>query len=166
MAGEVYSSRLPWVWVVEILARSHEVDAAILHDLITRMPKFSGDLEKEAREMIAWRCLESLFDPANGFKNDNPPSLQSKDRFDVSECCENVLQCILRETLLCTLEQLKDTILQGSHPLVMALKNFNGLIVQNQHNERILPDGDDIIVPPSRHDGFGVNGRPLLQEKT
>ncbi|GMH28359.1 hypothetical protein Nepgr_030202 [Nepenthes gracilis] len=155
MATEASASRLPWVWVIEALSRCHQVDATILYDLITGMPRVSGDLEKEVREMVTWRCLESLFDPVNGLKNDCHPSLWSKIQLDSSESAETVLESILQETSAsnlrnagpdlsnrdvlsfierkkaclprCSLEQLKDAILQDTHPLAAALKEISGL---------------------------------------
>ncbi|GAB4843839.1 hypothetical protein Ancab_013801 [Ancistrocladus abbreviatus] len=172
MAAEASStSRRAWFWVLEILARSDEVDAAVLYDFIARMPQLSGDFGKEAREIVAMRCLESLFAHVNGLETDIQPSEQSEAAFNSSECCENVLQRILKETSLSNLrktgpdhlnpdvrsfmkdkkaylprpalEQLKDTILQGVDPLAAALKRSSGLTVQNQCHQRILLNGVD-----------------------
>ncbi|KAK9266112.1 hypothetical protein L1049_017790 [Liquidambar formosana] len=94
--------------------------------------------------MIALRCLEGVFGPSNEITNDIPSAPDLKIGFNSSESCEDVLQRILREMSIsnlrmagpellkwdvrpfimhkrtclpkCALEQLKDGILEGTHP--------------------------------------------------
>lgn len=65
-------------------------------DVFEMNPKLPDDLGEHANEMVAFRCLASLFDSSTCAQS------QSKDvdsiiEFDSSESCEYVLQCILDE---------------------------------------------------------------------
>ncbi|KAF5474109.1 hypothetical protein F2P56_006040 [Juglans regia] len=146
------ASSLAWIWVIEALASFKEVDVSILHDLIEMVPELPDNLGKNMREMLALRCLEVLFGPSNGITKDGCSSLASKVGFDMSKSCEDVLEHIVQETSLSdlkmaglelsncnahpfiihkracmpklALQQLKDSLLDGSHPYVDTLKHM------------------------------------------
>lgn len=148
-------SSLLWLWIIEYLASFKEVDTSILHDLIETAPEIPDDLAKVTREMVALRCLEDLFGSSDKVNNDGLSCTENKVGFALSESCEDVLQQILQETsasdlniagpeLLkwdvhpfimhkralmpkCALQHLKDTILEGTHPLAASLKESSGL---------------------------------------
>ncbi|KAL2472736.1 uncharacterized protein Fot_48472 [Forsythia ovata] len=166
------TSSLPWIWIVETLASSSQVDESLLYDLVKKTPEISSDLGKNARELVSLRILERLF--VIGARNENPVSLSSsstKIGFDPLESCEAVLERISRKTSVqnliesgldtskwdvqpfiahkrsnspkCTLQQLKDAILTGGHPLLSSLKEKSGLAVRNQPEHRLSADDGD-----------------------
>ncbi|GLT96073.1 hypothetical protein SLE2022_137220 [Rubroshorea leprosula] len=183
-------SSLPWLWIIEYLASFEQVDTDILHDLIERAPDLPDDLGKNTRERVALRCLEVLFNPIDRLANDVTPA--SRVCFDLSQSCEDVLQCILQEKSVsdlkntrpellrwdlypfimhkratlpkCALEELKDTILSRCHPYAAALKEISGLV----HNK--TPDG--IIVSNDHHNALtlrlceGRNNGQTVPEKS
>lgn len=53
------------------------------------------NLGEETNEMVAFRCLASLFDYSNS-------DAESKIEFDSSHSCQHVLQCILDEVTVTT----------------------------------------------------------------
>ncbi|XP_041024314.1 uncharacterized protein LOC121264966 isoform X2 [Juglans microcarpa x Juglans regia] len=146
------ASSLAWIWVIEALASFKEVEVSILHDLIEMAPELPDNLGKNMREMLALRCLEVLFGPSNGITKDGCSSLASKVGFDMSKSCEDVLEHIVQETSLSdlkmaglelsecnahpfiihkracmpklALQQLKDSLLDGSHPYADTLKHM------------------------------------------
>ncbi|XP_041026503.1 uncharacterized protein LOC121266761 [Juglans microcarpa x Juglans regia] len=148
-----------WIWVIEALASFKEVDVSILHDLIKMAPDLPDNLGKNMREMLALRCLEVLFGPSNGITKDGCSSLASNVGFDISKSCEDVLEHIVQETSLSdlkmagpelskwdarpfiiykracmpklALQQLKDSLLDGSHPYADSLKVRSGLPLTN-----------------------------------
>ncbi|XP_059462339.1 uncharacterized protein LOC132191381 isoform X2 [Corylus avellana] len=169
-----YTSKLEWIWVIEALASFKEVDISILHDLIEIAPELPHNLGRNMREMLALRCLEGLFGPSNGITNASCSAPASKVCFDFSKSCEDVLQHIVHETspsdlrtagpeLLkwdvrpfiihkracmpkLALQQLKDSILDGSHPYTDCLKEKSGLAFTNAiltesdpHDGNLLP---------------------------
>lgn len=68
---------------------------SLFPELVETAPKF--DLGKNAKEMVALRCLEGLFAPNDGVVTNNVPASQgSKIRFELSASCEDVLQQILQ----------------------------------------------------------------------
>ncbi|KAL2472769.1 uncharacterized protein Fot_48505 [Forsythia ovata] len=133
------TSSLPWIWIVETLASSSQVDESLLYgtgDLVKKTPEISSDLGKNARELVSLRILERLF--VIGARNENPVSLSSsstKIGFDPLESCEAVLERISRK--------LKDAILTGGHPLLSSLKEKSGLAVRNQPEHRLSADDGD-----------------------
>lgn len=64
-------------------------------------PAISGDLGKDAKEVVSLRILESLF-PQTGDEAvvDADAGQNGKITFDSSERCEDVLNKILREVIL------------------------------------------------------------------
>ncbi|XP_059462343.1 uncharacterized protein LOC132191382 isoform X2 [Corylus avellana] len=154
-----YTSKLAWIWVIEALASFKEVNFSILHDLIEMSPELPHNLGRNMREMLALRILEGLFGPSNGITNDSCSAPASKVGFDLSKSCEDVLQHIVHVTsqsglrtagpeLLkwdvrpfiihkracmpkLALQQLKDSILEGSHPYTDYVKEKSGLAFTN-----------------------------------
>ncbi|RXH81131.1 hypothetical protein DVH24_005045 [Malus domestica] len=82
-------------WAIEALASFKQVDASLLHDLIAMAPTLPEDTGNNAKEMVALKCLESLFSPCNVMSSDVPSSQHSKIGFNLSETCENVLKRIV-----------------------------------------------------------------------
>lgn len=160
------NSSLPWLWIIEFLAGLKEVDASLLQEMIKRTPEFSDDLGKNAREMVSLRCLEGLFISSSDEITDPNPStdVDSKIKFDHSERIEDVFQRILDEMSLANLkvggpelekydvhpfvmhkktslrknalQQLKETILDGTHPSSAFLMERSGLVPINRCDRR------------------------------
>lgn len=175
-------SSLPWLWIIEYLASFKEVDTSILHDLIEMAPEFPDDLAKVTREMVALRCLEDLFGSSDKVNNDGLSSMEKKVGFALSESCEDVLQQIIQETsasdlkiagpeLLkwdvhpflmhkrasmpkCALQQLKDTILEGTHPLAASLKESSGLMCVSECGTARVGDFDHNAQPMSEKENL------------
>ncbi|GLT88216.1 hypothetical protein SLE2022_062510 [Rubroshorea leprosula] len=165
-------SSLPWLWIIEYLAGFKQVDTNILNALIERAPDLPGDPGKNARERVALRCLEELFGPIVRLAGGVTPA--SRVRFDLSQSCEDVFQCILQESSVsdlknprpellkwdlypfimhkratlpkCALEE--DTILSGTHPYAVALKEISGLVSNNE------PDG--VTVCDDHHNALAL----------
>lgn len=162
-----YTSELPWIWVIEALASFKEVNFSILLELYEIAPELPHHLGKNMREMLALRCLEGIFGPRNGITNDACSCPASKVAFDLSESCLDVLQRIVHETLpsdlktagpdllkwdvhpflahkrACmpklALQELKESILEGSRPYAGCLKERSGLAFTNE--------GDGVLAP-------------------
>ncbi|XP_052174463.1 uncharacterized protein LOC127789575 isoform X2 [Diospyros lotus] len=162
----------PWILVIEALASFDQVDASILIDLVKRAPEISGDLGKNAREMVSLRILESLAAQRNGSTNAGASRADSKIEFDQAESCEDVVRRLVREIPAsnlemdspemlkwdiqsfvlrkraclpkCTLLQLKEAILKGDNPILASLKDKSGLSISNK---------------PARADVNSVTGR-------
>ncbi|KAL5744041.1 hypothetical protein ACOSP7_026898 [Xanthoceras sorbifolium] len=174
-----YDSSLPWLWIIEYLAGFKEVDTSVLQELVEMVPESSDDLAKSTREMIALRCLEDLFDSGDGLNKDGVSAVDNKIVFDLSQSCEDVLQHVLQEADLkmagpelskwdvhpfimhkratmpkCALQQLKDTILEGTHPLAASLKESSGLMRVNDIGRSGV---DDHNAPTLRLDGIGTD---------
>lgn len=64
-----------------------------MSDLLQVVPAFPYVLGSNAKEIIAFRCLEGLFSSSNGITGDGGP----KVAFDLSETCCSVLERILQE---------------------------------------------------------------------
>ncbi|XP_057544000.1 uncharacterized protein LOC130823384 isoform X2 [Amaranthus tricolor] len=143
MEEVVSDSALPWSWVVEALAKSQLVDASLLNELLSKVPPLLGNSGKQAKEAAALRCLEEHFGPNLSSENHEVCD-ESKVRFDTAESCEtalrhmtscfegasNELKWDIRSFInhkkaslpRSTLELLKDTISEGTHPIVASLK--------------------------------------------
>ncbi|KAA8518209.1 hypothetical protein F0562_015683 [Nyssa sinensis] len=187
MAAKPYSaSTLRWIWVIETLASSTQVDASLLMDLIKRTPEIFDDLGSNATEMVSLRILESLFAERNRMTIGVSPAPNSKIGFDPSERCEDVFRHIWCEISAsnskidgtemlnwdiqpfilhkraclpkCVLQQLKDAILKGSHPILASLKERSGLAIRNQSEARILVDDVDLNAVAGRLQGSGTDG--------
>ncbi|CAK9165073.1 unnamed protein product [Ilex paraguariensis] len=183
------ASILPWMWVIETLASSKKVDAPLLIDLVKRTPEISDDLGKNAREMVSLRIMESLFTQGTSITCDAASAPDSKIGIDPSDCCEDVLRSLLHETSAsdlkkcgpemlkwdvqpflahkrsclpkCALQQLKDVIVEGNHPLLVSLKKRSGLEIRNQDEIRItLEDGESNGVA-RRLEGSSTDGQKI-----
>ncbi|XP_057982165.1 uncharacterized protein LOC131167382 isoform X2 [Malania oleifera] len=156
-ASNSSASSLPWLWIIEFLSSCKQVDTSLLNALIRSTPDFSDPLGKNAREMASLRCLEDLFATSNS--KDVPSAAGSKIGFDFSENCEDVFMRIINEMQTTnwriagpdllkwdvhpfithkraclpksSLEQMKDTIIEGSHPLP-AFSKERGLVCGDQ----------------------------------
>ncbi|KAL1223653.1 hypothetical protein V5N11_033893 [Cardamine amara subsp. amara] len=84
-----------WIWIIEYFAK-FKTDLWMLHDVFEMAPKLPDNLGEHINEMVAFRCLASLFDSVSDAK--------SKIEFDSSHSCEHVLQCILDEIPLSELK--------------------------------------------------------------
>ncbi|XP_057999797.1 uncharacterized protein LOC110663401 [Hevea brasiliensis] len=129
--------------------------------------------------MIALRCLELYFGTDNEVANDVPSVTRPRRAFDFSESCEVVLDIITKETPesaypdpskwdiqpfiahkrasrpKCTLEKLKDAILDGTHPYAASLAELGGLVRINDENDRITVDSVRHNELMQRIDGVG-----------
>nr|KAJ0190086.1 hypothetical protein LSAT_V11C800420780 [Lactuca sativa] len=147
-----------WNWIIETLATYEQTDASTLIGLVRMAPAISGDLGKDAKEVVSLRILESLF-PQTGDEAvvDADAGQNGKITFDSSERCEDVLNKILREQTpehsarfekekwdvrsflthkrsslpKCVLKKLKDMLLESSHPLLTSLKEKSKLVIPN-----------------------------------
>ncbi|XP_061357939.1 uncharacterized protein LOC133302210 isoform X3 [Gastrolobium bilobum] len=148
------SSKLPWIWVIEALAGFSEITTSTLQGLIDASPIEQDDFCENTKELVAMRCLEELC-----VNRDASSTLDSRVGFDFSRSCVDVLQEILHEiplsnlkmagaellrwdvssfimhkrsgTIKCHLEQLKESILEGTQPHTDYLKERSGLFLQN-----------------------------------
>ncbi|XP_057548170.1 uncharacterized protein LOC130826607 [Amaranthus tricolor] len=159
-----YDSALPWSWVVEALAKSQLVDTTLLYELLSKVPPLLGDSGKQARETAALRCLEGRFGP--NLSNEYHVEFDESDvAFDPAESCEAALQritsgseCTSDEVKwdiqsfinhkkaslpISTLELLKDTILEGIHPVAASLKENFGVDFLDKCLLNLPCDGND-----------------------
>ncbi|OIV92333.1 hypothetical protein TanjilG_10543 [Lupinus angustifolius] len=178
------SPTLPWLWVIQALASCKEIPISTLQGLIDVAPVERDDFCEKTRELLALRCLEDIFGSAHitNCDDDASTSLDSRVRFDFSLGCEDVLQQILNEIPLsnlkvagpelskwdifpfimhkransvkCHLEQLKESIFEGTHPYTDYLKARSGLAFQNEVRPVHVNDGEcngTIFLPSKRN---------------
>ncbi|KAH9607741.1 hypothetical protein KSS87_008968 [Heliosperma pusillum] len=145
---EEESVSVAWSWVIEALARSNLVDAALLYELC-RSILHDTDMGVAAQEAAALTCLQSLYPSP---KHDVP---HSQFCLNPAHTCQHVLQRIWLETdnlqkdasddlklsvqtfvnhkkasfPNSTLQMLKDMILQGNHSV---FKEISGLVFGDQ----------------------------------
>ncbi|KAK7244635.1 hypothetical protein RIF29_39460 [Crotalaria pallida] len=165
------ASSLPWLWVIQALAASKEIPISTLQGLIDVAPVAPDDFCEKTRELLAMRCLEDVFGSVPRTDCDEAStSIDSRVRFDFSLGCEDVLQQILNEIPLsnlktagpellkwdvspfiihkrasiakCDLEQLKESIFEGTHPYTDYLKERSGLALQNGVHPVHANDGE------------------------
>ncbi|KAG5380558.1 hypothetical protein IGI04_028400 [Brassica rapa subsp. trilocularis] len=87
-----------WIRVIEYIAKFKN-ELWMLHDVFEMGPKqLPENLGEDTNEMVAFRCLASLFDSSAS------KDAESKIEFDSSQSCEHVLQCILDEIPLSELK--------------------------------------------------------------
>ncbi|KAJ0256305.1 hypothetical protein HA466_0092830 [Hirschfeldia incana] len=80
-----------WIRIIEYIAK-FKTELWMLHDVFEMTPKeLPENLGGDANEMVAFRCLASLFDYSNS------DDAESKIEFDSSHSCQHVLHCILDE---------------------------------------------------------------------
>ncbi|VVB15395.1 unnamed protein product [Arabis nemorensis] len=95
-----------WIWIIEYFAKFKN-EIWMLHDVFEMGPKLPDYLGEHTNEMVAFRCLASLFDcSTSGQSKDvvSDANNKSKIEFDSSKSCEYVLQCILDEVPLLELK--------------------------------------------------------------
>ncbi|CAN4118580.1 unnamed protein product [Withania somnifera] len=165
------TSSLPWIWVIEALASSSEIDTSLLINLVKGTPEISDDLGRNAREMVSLRVLESLFVKKNSDANNVASVPGDKIELDPSMGCEDVLRCILLEvsasdlkaaaldmlkwdvrsfimkkrSLLpkSRLQQIKDAIVKWTDPFSTSLKERSGLELGNHSKDSVTVDAVD-----------------------
>ncbi|KAG7589335.1 Zinc finger PHD-type [Arabidopsis suecica] len=86
-----------WIWIIEYFAK-FKTELWMLNDVFDMAPKLPDYLGEYTNEMVAFRCLASLF------ASHVVSEADSKIEFDSSESCEYVLQCILDEIPLSELK--------------------------------------------------------------
>ncbi|XP_022641593.1 uncharacterized protein LOC106772532 isoform X3 [Vigna radiata var. radiata] len=161
MDGGDDPSTLVWPWVIEAVAARKEIPNPTL-----LTPVGKDKFGENVKEMVSLRCLETL----STIMVDGVASSSSDSRagFDFSRSCQDVLQEILDEQILlsnlkmnapllksdlypfinhkraatskCHLEQLRQTILEGTHPHTDYLKERSGLFPQNNSYSVIVND--------------------------
>ncbi|XP_010511786.1 PREDICTED: uncharacterized protein LOC104787835 [Camelina sativa] len=87
-----------WIWIIEYFAK-FKSELWMLHDVFEMGPKLPDDLGEHTNEMVAFRCLASLYN-SDVVSADADPKVE----FDSSLSCEYVLQCILDEIPLSELK--------------------------------------------------------------
>ncbi|KAL8162288.1 hypothetical protein V2J09_013777 [Rumex salicifolius] len=125
---EVSGSPLAWSWIIEALATHSEVELKLLWDIIQSVPNLSDNLNEEAREMIALRSLESLFDPAIVLNSSVPTFSDQEDiQFDSSESFSHVLKCVTDQLSVSSLRK------DGVDPLPNLRKRASDKLVREVH---------------------------------
>ncbi|KAK4345954.1 hypothetical protein RND71_036130 [Anisodus tanguticus] len=178
------TSSLPWIWVIEALASFNEIDTYLLINLVKRTPELSDDLDRNAREMVSLRILESLFVRKISGANDVASVPGDKIELDPSRSCEDVLHRILLEVPAselktaalemlkwdvrsfimkkrsrlpkCLLQQLKGAIVKSMDPPFASLKEKSGLEFGNHYRDGVTVDSDGFN---QGHEVGGVNTR-------
>ncbi|CAA0322892.1 unnamed protein product [Arabidopsis thaliana] len=90
-----------WIWIIEYFAK-FKTELWMLNDVFELAPKLPDYLGEYTNEMVAFRCLASLFD--SHVVSVTTTTTTSMIEFDSSESCEYVLQCILDEIPLSELK--------------------------------------------------------------
>ncbi|TKY53323.1 hypothetical protein E2542_SST24850 [Spatholobus suberectus] len=167
MDGDDDPSALAWLWVIEALSTFKEISTSTLQGLIDAAPVGHDEFSEKIREMVALRCLEEM--STHGVERDASSTLTSRVGFDFSRGCEDVLQETLGEiplsnlkmagaellkwdlypfikhkragTFKCHLEQLRESILEGTHPHTDYLKERSGLFPWNSSYTVVVNDG-------------------------
>ncbi|KAL4031542.1 hypothetical protein IC575_009827 [Cucumis melo] len=167
--GSASSSALAWRWTIEALASFDQVKPSLLHDVINTASELLDGTRNNAGEMVALKCLEGLFGPLDDIGENGRPAQESKVMFDSSESCLDVVKRIYNETpksalgvagpdmfkwdakpfidqkrasMRCTLLQLKDSILDGTHPYANFLMPKSGLTPINKRDGTSLNNED------------------------
>ncbi|WMV19286.1 hypothetical protein MTR67_012671 [Solanum verrucosum] len=149
------TSNLPWIWVIETLATSKEIDTSLLIDLVKRTPEISDEMGRNARELVSLRVLETLSVQEISNANNDASVPVDKIELDRSVHCEDVLRHLLlgvssdqkidgpevskwdvqsfiskKRSCLpkCALQQIKDTV-DTTNPLSTSLEANNRLEV-------------------------------------
>ncbi|KAK7278890.1 hypothetical protein RJT34_23929 [Clitoria ternatea] len=163
-------SALAWLWVIETLSGFKEITIPTLQGLIDAAPVGVDAYSEKTRELVAMRCLGELCGYTNGVELGTSSNLDSRVGFDFSRSCEDVLQEISREIPLsnlkmagrellkwdvcsfvkhkrasaikCNLEQLKESILDGTQPHTDYVKERSGLFHQNSSHNVHVNDGE------------------------
>ncbi|KAI6679252.1 hypothetical protein NL676_033133 [Syzygium grande] len=158
---------LPWFWIIEYLAKFEQLKPSLLHGIIKAAPEITAHLKENMEEVVSLRFLEELCGPTNG--NGTLSSLESKPKIDTSKSCKNVLQYLfhngsasdlgvtaneflkwdLRSFLIhkrasvpkTALEELKDSVLGGTHPHADFLKKLGRLAPVSHLDRTVIHNG-------------------------
>ncbi|XP_055802418.1 uncharacterized protein LOC129871512 isoform X2 [Solanum dulcamara] len=155
------TSNLPWIWVIETLATSNEIDTSLLIDLVKRTPEISDEMGRNARELVSLKVLETLSVQEISNANNDASVPGDKIELDRSVRCEDVLRHLLlgvstdqkmvepevskwdvqsfiskKRSCLpkCALQQIKDTV-DTTNPLSTSLKPKNGLEIDSHSRD-------------------------------
>lgn len=148
------SSRLPWIWVIEALARMKEVDISVLTDLVVKTPEVADDVGKDVRDILSLRILEDFQEQQHENLNASVTCPTANVEIGGSTDHEDIFRLLLQkisvftgrkeesELLMsdlqnyiqnrrcslpkCTLEQLEVAIQEG-HPILESLKDSSRL---------------------------------------
>ncbi|KAI3426571.1 PHD-type domain-containing protein [Psidium guajava] len=161
---------LPWFWIIEYLAKFEQVKPSLLHVIIKAAPEMPAHLRENMEEVVSLRCLEELCGIRNGSMNSTWSSMESKAKINTSNSCKNVLQYIIQNgsasdlgvTALelskwdlhsflmhkrasvpkTALEELQDTILEGTHRHADSLKELSRLAPVSHLNRSVIHNGE------------------------
>lgn len=187
-------SSIAWLWVIEYLASFPQINPLILHDLIEAAPELPDDLGKNAREMVALRCLEHLFSGSVGHTGHAIPCASDKRvPFNLSDSCEDVLQSILQETSVsdmkgaglevwkwnihpfiahkrastphCALEQLKNELLCATHLHATSSMKHGGLSCRIYNTEGGHVDYGETDALTTRNDHASGTSNEIMGPK-
>ncbi|KAK4377936.1 hypothetical protein RND71_004232 [Anisodus tanguticus] len=181
------TSSQPWIWVIEALASSNEIDTSLLINLVKRTPELSDDLARNAREMVSLRILESLFVQKISGANNVASVPGDKIKLDPSRSCEDVLHRILLEVPASELKstapemlkwdvrsfimkkrsrlpksllrQLKDSIVKSMDPHFASMKEKSGLEFGNHSRDGVTVEAVDSDGFKQGHEVGSVNTR-------
>ncbi|KAI3514360.1 hypothetical protein L1887_12701 [Cichorium endivia] len=135
--------------------------------LVRTTPAISGELGKDAKEVVSLRILESLFPQGDEAIVDADAGQNGKISFKSSERCQDVLKQILHEQTpehsaklekekwnirpflthkrsslpKCVLQKLKEAILESNNPLLASLKEKSKIVDPNA-SENVSPVND------------------------
>ncbi|KAI4300761.1 hypothetical protein L6164_034099 [Bauhinia variegata] len=143
--ASVSKSDFSWLWVIEALASSKEIATSTLKDLINIAPVKPDVFSKNTRELVARRCLESLFDSTKGSNSGISSSLDSKVQLDNSQTCEDALLHIIQEIPLENLRKDEAELLKwDAHPFIMYKKDTAVKSELEQLKESVLVNGNHL----------------------
>ncbi|XP_047313083.1 uncharacterized protein LOC124916413 [Impatiens glandulifera] len=132
------SSSLPWIWVIEALAKEKEVDMSVLTDLAAKTPEIFDEVGKDARNILLLRCLERFNatgltpnieidkltdheDIRHMFTSEKFPAINEGS--DIQTLIQNIRRSLPKSAL----ERIKDVICEGRHPIPEFLKKSSRL---------------------------------------
>ncbi|XP_047313084.1 zinc finger CCCH domain-containing protein 19-like [Impatiens glandulifera] len=132
------SSTLPWIWVIEALAKETEVDMSVLIELAAKTPEISDEVGKDARNNLILRGLEDL--NATGSTpiieidkltdHEDMRQILTSEKFpsrNEGSDIQTLIQNIRRSLPKSALERIKDAICEGRHPILESLKKSSRL---------------------------------------
>ncbi|KAF4373481.1 hypothetical protein F8388_025175 [Cannabis sativa] len=149
---------LVWIWIIEALASFKEVNFSLLNDLVKAAPEIpDDDLGKNAKEMVAFRSLETLFERVMTPSHDQSQHSKLKSlqlsKWDIQPFLNHKRASMEK----CTLVQFKEAIFNDStttttttHPYAEILKEkgvldsiYNDVEYANLNKKSKLYDDDD-----------------------
>nr|XP_016441006.1 PREDICTED: uncharacterized protein LOC107766691 isoform X2 [Nicotiana tabacum] len=181
MDTKLSTSNLPWIWVIETLASSDEIDTSLLIDLVKQTPEVSYDMGRNARELVSLRFLETLSVQEMSNANDVASILSDKIEFDRSVYSEDVLRRLFSGKMAgpevpkwdvqsfitkkrsclpkCALQQIKDAILDTTNPLCASLREKSGLEVGSHSRDGDRFNAVDLNGIKQSHEVRGTDGQ-------